>query len=162
MHVEWWWARWKGSAEKRARQNQTPERRWYFQNSLLLSPTILIREASLCVLDPYTVRPSQHTFQAINTFIKRSHFFSFFWQRPAASGSRGDSLMFASQLNCVRLGGIMLSLPLRSWDKIIAANGIRELLMRGREPLENTYLHERGTVVQQLICRRKADSTTPW
>ena len=33
--------------------------------------------------------------------------------------------------------------------------------MRGRESLENTYLHERATVVQQLICRQKADSTMP-
>lgn len=57
--------------------------------------------------------------------------------------------------------GIMLSLPLRSKDKIIAANGIRELSMRGRVPLGNTYLHERGTVVQWLLCGRKADSSAP-
>lgn len=82
------------------------------------------------VLDPYTVPPSQHTFRAVNTFITRSHFLKSFWQRPAASGSGGGSLRFASQLDCERLGGIMLSRPLRSWDKIIAPNGIRELLMK--------------------------------
>lgn len=31
--------------------------------------------------------------------------------------------------------------------------------MRGREPLKNMHLHERGTAVQLLICRRKTGST---
>lgn len=75
------------------------------------------------------VRTKTQTVDVFPTFIIRSH-----CKNLSGSDSGGDSPI---GLCAIIWGGIMLSLPLRGWDKIIAPNRIRERLMRGREPLEN-------------------------
>lgn len=127
---DWQWTQWKGSTEERERLNETPEQRWYFHNSLLLSPTIIIRGLPLCL-------GSRHNpgFPTDIPRRKRIHhagtlFLIFLVEISSQWLWRRLSRVCEPIGLCAIKGDNDIS---RSWDKIIAPNGIRELLRRGRE-----------------------------